>query len=188
MVTAVAVPPTNSSIFVIGDECGHVKLFDIGSNSVTSAFETPSFCTPECVDPSVSSIQFEPGGVLFAVRNFTHLQVWDVRQNEKPLAVQQVHWSQDPGGYVRSDDWSRDEFGSLFTKNGEIYSGLFGQSFVCWDWKRSVLINHRASKRLTKMIDSPADLRKRVSPLVSNHAGSVMGVVATAALFFYQLD
>jgi hypothetical protein len=115
------------------------------------------------------------------VRNFTHLQVWDLRRIENPLSVHQVQWAHD-GGYIRND-----EFGSLFTKKGEIYSGLFGQTFVCWDLKKSILINHRASKRVMKMKDGPMDFQKKVSPLVSNHAGSILGVFSTAALYFYEL-
>jgi hypothetical protein len=185
-VTAAGVHPTGSGLFLIGDDIGNVKLFDIRSTGVTSVFGTPPFCKPECVDESISSVQFEPAGTMFAVRNFTHLQVWDVRRTENPHSVQQVQWAQD-GGYVRGDNFCHDEFGSIFTKSGEIYSGLFGHSFVCWDWKRSVVINHRASKRMTKMADNPADLHRKVSPLVSNHAGSILGVVATAALYFYEL-
>jgi hypothetical protein len=168
----------HSGLFLFGDDAGGVELFDVGAKAVAAAFDTTSFCTPECDDPAVCSIQFEPSGMMFAVRNVSHLQIWDVRVCDRPLAVHQVQST--PKG-------TRDAFESLFTAPGEVYAGLYGQGFVCWDWRRSLVINHRASKRIGKMGDAAIDMRKRVGEIVGNHQGTVMGVVATGSLYFYQL-
>jgi hypothetical protein len=120
---------------------------------------------------------------MFAVRNFSHLQVWDTRKTENPVSVQEVQSF--PDGV---EDAAHDRFGSLFTESGDIYSGMFGQSFICWNWKKSIVIKHKATRRATNFGDTQVDVTKKVSGLVTNHSATVLGLVSTSALFFYQLE
>ena len=187
-VTAAGLNPASPSVFAFADASGSVKTFDMGASRVTAVFDTAQFCVPTYADPAVTSVKYEPSGNLFAVRNFSHLQVWDARMSERPLAVQEVQWSPSRGDYARSGDTAHDAFGSLFTKSGSIYSGLFGQCFVAWDWKNSVITNHRASRRSTGPPEAAVDFTKKVSRIVSNQAGNVIGVASTASIFFYQIS
>ena len=187
-VTAAGLCPTSPSVFAFADAAGNVKLFDLGTGRVQMVFDASQFCVPKYADMAVTSVEYEPTGTQFVVRNFSHLQVWDVRVNEKPLAVQEVQWHPDRGDYCTIDS-SHDTFGSLFMGNGCVYSGLFGQSFVVWDWKNSVLTNHRTSRRSSPMEPETAvDFTKKVSRIVGNRAGNVIGVASTASLFFYQVS
>lgn len=185
-VTAAGLNHASPNIFAIGDATGSVKLFDMASHSMTASFDTAAHCNPCYSDPAVTSVKFEPSGVRFAIRNFSHLQVWDSRNTTKPLAVKEVQWHPERADYSRYGDTRHDAFGSLFTSSGNIYSGMFGKYFISWDWQNSVLVKHRTSRR--SVPDQTVDFTKKVSRVVSNHSGNVLGVASTAALFFYQLD
>ncbi|OHT08751.1 protein phosphatase PP2A regulatory subunit B [Tritrichomonas foetus] len=187
-ITSAGLDPSQPNVFAFADDSGDVKLFDMGSNTIINSFSTPQFGDPQYSDLSVTSVKFKPSGTLFATRTFTHLQVWDTRNNAKPLAVQEVQNYPERGNYVRVGDYSHDSFGSLFLSTDEIYSGTFGHVFVSWDWKSSVLIKHKASRRSTGMNESTVDFTKKVSRITVNHGSTILGVASTASLFFYQLN
>lgn len=184
-ITSAGLDPSKSNVFVFSDSSGEVQLFDMSSNQIVSSFSTSKFGDPQFADLSVTSLTFKPTGDLFVARSFTHLQVWDLRNNIKPLASQEVHHFPERGNYLHSDS-NHDIFGSLFLPSDEIYSGSFGQVFVSWDWKKSILIKHKASRRAT-ISDSAVDFTKKVSKITVSHNGSILGVASTSSLFFYQL-
>ena len=186
-ITAAGIDPSKPGLFAFADECGNVKLFDMGSNSIVNTFSTSEFADPMYSDLSVTSVKFKPTGGLFATRTFTHLQVWDVRNNSNPLATQEVQNYPERAYYARDGDYPHDTFGSLFLNSDEIYSGTFGHIFVSWNWKNSVLIQHKALRRSTGGNDPQVDFTKKVSRITVNHSSSVLGVVSTSSLFFYQL-
>lgn len=186
-ITSAALDPTQPNVFAFSDDTGAVKLFDISSNSIVNSFSTAEYNDTQYSDLSVTSVKYKPTGVLFSTRSFTHLQVWDTRNNVKPLASQKVQNYPERSNYARVGDSLHDNFGSLFLSSDEIYSGTFGQVFISWDWKNSVVIKHKASRRPTANVDSQIDFTKKVSRITVNHSGNILGVASTSSLFFYQL-
>lgn len=186
-ITAATLDPTQPNIFTFSDDTGAVKIFDMSSNSIVNTFSTAEFNDTQYSDLSVTSVKYKPTGVLFSTRSFTHLQVWDTRNNAKPLASQKVQSYPERSNYARSDDSLHDNFGSLFLSSDEIFSGTFGQVFISWDWKNSVVIKHKASRRPTANVDSQIDFTKKVSRITVNHSGNILGVASTSSLFFYQI-
>jgi WD40 repeat protein len=188
--TAGDLMPTSTSLILFGLGSGGMQLFDMSSGSVVSEFDTARFAGGANMDPAVTYVQFDPSGTMFASRTFSLLYVWDVRSTGTPLSKQEVQSHPERADYDRkSDDTKHDTFGSLFTKNGEIFSGLFGQWFVSWDWRKSVLMKHKATRGgVRRNENGRIDFTKRVSKMVANHSYSVLGVASTNALFFYQLE
>jgi WD40 repeat protein len=189
-ITSSGINPISPSMLVFNMGCGTVRLFDIGSNTVISEMNVMNFSNPLHGDVAVISSDFECSGTLLAVRNFSHLQIWDIRATDMPVSVQEVQSYPERANYDRrNEDTKHDTFGSFFVKGGDrVFSGLFGQWFVCWHWKQSMIIKHRASRGLVRRKESRGiDATRRVSKIAGNHRGDILAVASTNALFFYEL-
>ena len=195
-ITTSGVDPHNSTTFVIGDDFGICKLYDIRQqaedlspifdiDTQTYAPSSQQLDGCECV----GSIAFSPEGNFFAVRRFGDLQIWDVRNVAAPFAKLEVQWFPNKMNWLVEDDYIKDQFRTTFTAGGKVVTGCYCADFVAFDWKVQKTSRHlAASARMPNMPpELGSDFNKRVTVCEAHPTEEVVAVVSTAALFlFYE--
>ena len=194
-ITTSGIDPHNPSTFIIGDDFGFCKLFDIRqqADDLSPVFEidTHNFASSthqldgcECV----GSIAFSPEGNFFAVRRFGDVQIWDTRNVSSPCAKLDVQWFPGKMNWLVEDDYVKDQFRTAFTPKGKVVTGCYSADFVAWDWKTTKTSRHKAvSARTPRPPPEPGrDFSKRVTVCEAHPREEIVAVVSTAALFFFN--
>ncbi|KAH0793545.1 protein phosphatase PP2A regulatory subunit B [Histomonas meleagridis] len=195
-ITTSGVDPRNPSTFIVGDDFGFCKLFDIRQQAedLTPIFDidTHNYSSQhmqldgcECV----GSIAFSHEGNYFAVRRFGDVQIWDVRNVSSPAAKLDVQWFPNKMNWLIEDDYVKDQFRTTFTPKGKVVTGCYSADFMTWDWKNQKTSQHKAvSARMPRLPpEVGSDFNKRVTVCEAHPTEEVVAVVSTAALFlFYE--
>ena len=195
-ITTSAVHDLYPSAFMIGDDYGSCRLYDMRQQAEdlapifdinTAAHASKAQQMDGC--DSVGSIVFSPCGNFFAVRRFGDCQVWDIRQPSAPAAKLDVHWFPGQMEWLVSDDYVKDQFRTAFMPSGRIVTGCYSADFLSWDWKSGKLNRHKAvSSKTPRPPPEPGrDFSKRVTVCESHPNQEIVAVVSTAALYlFYE--
>jgi serine/threonine-protein phosphatase 2A regulatory subunit B len=190
--TTSAIHSTWPSAFLIADELGRCRFLDMRQQTedLTPSFhvDTAPF-TPRSVAGSaaVSSVSFTAEGNAFVVRTFGHLQKWDARRTDKPMAVTDVHWFDGMMDMLVHEDIIKDRFRSSVTPKGRVVSGLYSADFLTWDPDAGSVATHKAVSARTKAPppEPGADFTKRVTSCEAHPTKEIVAVVSTGALFIF---
>lgn len=195
-ITASAIDQYSPSTFVIGDDLGICRKYDMRQQAedLSPVFEidTTLFTSQnQQIDgcESIGSIVYSPEGNYFAVRRFGDVQVWDSRNTLQPVNKLDVQWFPGQIDWLINEDYVKDQFKTAFTKGGKVVTGCYSADYIAWDWKNCKTSRHKAvSSRTPRPPPEPGrDFSKRVTVCESHPTDEIIAVVSTAALFlFYE--
>jgi serine/threonine-protein phosphatase 2A regulatory subunit B len=191
--TTCAVHRNWPSAFLVGDEGGDCKIFDLRQQTCDLTPSVAISTSPHAVQrmdgcDSIGSAVFFNDGNGFVIRRFGDLQAWDLRRPNAPVAKCEVQWPADHMPALIAEEIVKDQFRTAITKNGKIVSGCYQNDFVSWDWKNGTMAKHKAlSPRTPKMgAETINDFTKRITVCEAHPKEEIVAVVSTAALFLFM--
>lgn len=195
-ITASAIDSSAPSVFLVGDDLGICRKYDMRmqAEDLAPVFEIDTVLhtsQKQQIDgcECIGSIAFSQEGNYFAVRRFGDVQVWDARNTFQPVSTLDVQWFPGQMDWLINEDYVKDQFRTSFTRGGRIVTGCYSADYIAWDWKNGKTSRHKAvSSRTPRPPPEPGrDFSKRVTVCEAHPTREIIAVVSTAALFlFYE--